>query len=59
MLGIMAVVFEEVQIISEGSLSHALVKSRKVFREQLQRIGRIMHVGQLAFCRSVLGEWEQ
>jgi hypothetical protein len=58
MLGIMAVVFED-HIISEGSISHALVDSRKVFKEQLQWIMRIMRVGQSVFCRSILSEWEQ
>jgi hypothetical protein len=54
----MAVVFED-HIISEGSISHALVESRKVFKEQLQWIRRIMRVGQSVFCRSILSEWEQ
>lgn len=55
----MAFVFEEDQIDSGGSISHAQVESRfrEVSWEYLQRIGRSMRVGRSVFCSSVLGEW--
>jgi hypothetical protein len=44
----MAVVFKEDQIVSRGSISHAQFESRacEVSREQLQQIGRSIHVRQ-------------